>query len=325
MSAKKFLVTGGTGFIGAALVLRLLAAGHHVRVLDNNSRGAERRLGDAADDVELVIGDIRDHGIVSRAVAGMDAVQHLAFVNGTENFYKHPDLVLEVGAKGMINVTDACIAHGVPELIVASSSEVYQSPPVVPTDESAPLIVPDLMNPRYSYGGGKLFSELYAINVAARRLPRVVIFRPHNVYGPDMGFEHVIPQLAVRLARLARAAPAGEIAFPIQGTGRETRSFCFINDFVDGLMLVQARGESSNVYHIGTTEEVTMADLAYRIAAQLGRAIRLEPGPGQAGSTARRCPSIDKIAALGYQQRTSLDQGLAMTCHWYFEHQALEI
>jgi nucleoside-diphosphate-sugar epimerase len=323
MAAKRYLVTGGTGFIGAALVLRLLERGHSVRVLDNNSRGAERRLGQAVSDVELLIGDVRSGDFVARAVQGVDAVHHLAFVNGTENFYKHPDLVLEVGAKGMINVVDACIKHGVPELILASSSEVYQSPPKVPTDESAPLIVPDLMNPRYSYGGGKLFSELYAIHVAARRLERVVIYRPHNVYGPDMGWEHVIPQFAARMAGLARLAPSGEIDFQIQGSGQETRSFCFIGDFIDGLILVQERGTSANVYHIGTTEEVTMADLAQRIARQLGRKINTLPGPILAGSTPRRCPSIDKLAELGYRQKTPLDQGLATTCSWYFENQRM--
>ena len=193
----------------------------------------------------------------------------------------------------------------------------------MPTDESAPLIVPDLMNPRYSYGGGKLFSELYAINVAARRLDRVVIYRPHNVYGPDMGWEHVIPQFAARMAGAATQVPSGEIDFQIQGSGQETRSFCFIDDFVDGLELVQERGITANVYHIGTTEEVTMADLAHRIAHQLGRKIHILPGPIQAGSTLRRCPSIDKLAGLGYRQRIPLDHGLAITCKWYFENQRM--
>jgi nucleoside-diphosphate-sugar epimerase len=321
MTAKRYLVTGGTGFIGSALVLRLLERGHGVRVLDNNSRGTERRLGKLADHVELTIGDIRSADVVERAVRGVDAVHHLAFVNGTENFYKHPDVVLEVGAKGMVNVVDACIKHDVPELVLASSSEVYQSPPQVPTDESVPLIVPDLMNPRYSYGGGKLFSELYAINVAARRLRRVVIYRPHNVYGPDMGWEHVIPQLATRMAALAARAPTGEMDFQIQGSGQETRSFCFIEDFIDGLELVQDRGANANVYHIGTTEEVTIADLVQRIAHRLGRNVNILPGPIQPGGTLRRCPSIDKIAALGYRQEVPLDDGLAITCKWYFENQ----
>ena len=320
MAGKHYLVTGGTGFIGAALVLRLLKNGHKVRVLDNNSRGAERRLGSAVTDVELLVGDMRDKDFVSSAVQGVDAVHHLAFVNGTENFYKHPDLVLEVGSKGMIHVVDACVEHGVGELVVASSSEVYQTPPKTPTDEGAPLIVPDLMNPRYSYGGGKLFSELYAVHVASARMDRVLIYRPHNVYGPDMGWEHVIPQFAIRLHALAAERPMGEIAFPIQGSGRETRSFCYIDDFIDGLILVQDHGKNCNLYHIGTREEVTIADLAGRIAARMGREIQLEPGPILAGSTMRRCPAVEKLEALGYRQKVSLDQGLIPTCDWYFNN-----
>ena len=324
MASKRYLVTGGTGFIGAALVLRLLEQGHQVRVFDNNSRGAERRLGRCRADVEMVIGDIRDAEAVARAVLGVDAVHHLAYVNGTENFYKHPDLVLEVGAKGMINVVDACVAGGVQDLIVASSSEVYQTPPTVPTDERAPLVVPDLMNPRYSYGGGKLFSELYAINVAARRLDRVVIYRPHNVYGPDMGFEHVIPQFAVRIKRLSDASQDGALEMPIQGSGLETRSFCYIDDFIDGLVAVQDHGLASNLYHIGTTDEVTIGDLARRIAREVGREIRLVTRDILPGSTLRRCPSIDKLESLGYRQRTPLDEGLAPTCRWYFANAGMD-
>ena len=323
MQSKHYLVTGGTGFIGAALVLRLLKEGHRVRVLDNNSRGAERRLGKAVADVELIVGDIRDPECVARATDGVDAVHHLAFVNGTENFYKHPDLVLEVGAKGMINVVDACIAEGVQELIVASSSEVYQTPPQVPTDESAPLIVPDLMNPRYSYGGGKLFSELYAVNVAAHRLDKVLLYRPHNVYGPDMGFEHVVPQFAVRMKRLAGETPEGPLSFTIQGTGTETRSFCYIDDFVDGLLIVQDRGVSGNLYHIGTMEEVEIADVARRIAGVLGRDIEIVTSPILAGSTPRRCPEIGKLAALGFNPKVSLSAGLVPTCQWYFDNMEL--
>ena len=142
-----------------------------------------------------------------RAVRGVDEVHHLAFVNGTEFFYSAPELVLDVGVKGMINVIDACRATASRNLVLASSSEVYQTPPQVPTDESAPLLVPDPPNPRYSYGGGKIISELMAINYGRKLFDRVLIFRPHNVYGPDMGFEHVIPQFALRLKQAGGAAP----------------------------------------------------------------------------------------------------------------------
>ena len=221
-----YLVTGGTGFLGSALVRRLVADGHRVRVFDNNSRGRAARLADLDGRVEYVEGDIRDARAVAAAVAGVDSVCHLAFINGTEFFYSQPDLVLDVAVKGMANVLDACRAAGVGELILTSSSEVYQSPPRIPTDETAPLSIPDPLNPRYSYAGGKIINELMAINHGRRHLKRVVIVRPHNVYGPDMGWEHVIPQLVVRMKRLAETE-GDPIPFPIQGTGALPASLLF--------------------------------------------------------------------------------------------------
>ena len=206
MSARRILVTGGSGFIGSALVKALLRQGEAVRVLDDNSRGALRRLSEVERDIEFVAGDIRDAAAVDAATRGIDEVHHLAFVNGTATFYSAPDLVLDVGVKGIVNVIDACRHHGVGRLILASSSEVYQSPPHVPTDESAPLVVPDPLNPRLSYGAGKIISEMMAINHGRKHFERVLIFRPHNVYGPDMGFDHVIPEFAVRLKRACAAA-----------------------------------------------------------------------------------------------------------------------
>src|SRR6201982_1107532 len=219
MSARHILVTGGSGFLGSALVKALLREGEAVRVLDDNSRGALRRLREIAHDIEFVSGDIRDAAAVDAAMRGIDEVHHLAFVNGTATFYSAPDLVLDVGVKGIVNVIDGCRHHGVGRLILASSSEVYQSPPQVPTDESAPLTIPDPLNPRLSYGAGKIISEMMVINHGRKDFARVLIFRPHNVYGPDMGFDHVIPQFAVRLKRAASAQARGPLSFPIQGSG----------------------------------------------------------------------------------------------------------
>ena len=174
---KHYLVTGGSGFIGAALVRRLVRDGHRVRVLDDNSRGNPRRLGDAAGAVEFVAGDIRDAAAVAKAVRGVDGVLHLAAVNGTRHFYEKPEVVLDVGVRGMLNVLDACRSEGVGDLVLASSSEAYQTPPVVPTPEDIPLVVPDVLNPRYSYGGSKLISELLAVNWGRTGFDRVAIFR----------------------------------------------------------------------------------------------------------------------------------------------------
>ena len=321
--SKSYLVTGGSGFLGSALVRRLLREAHKVRVLDDHSRGAARRLRDVAADVELVDGDVRDAAAVERALVGIDVVAHLAFVNGTEFFYTKPDLVLEVGIKGMVNVMDGCLARGVEELIVASSSEVYQTPPVVPTDESVPLTIPDPLNPRYSYAGGKILTELMALHYGGARLSRVVIFRPHNVYGPDMGWEHVVPQFVLRMREL-RAHPAPRVPFPIQGTGAETRSFVYIDDFTDGLMLLCDKGAHRTIYHIGTEDEVTIADVARAVGACFGREVDIVPGRAAAGGTPRRCPSIARLAALGYRPRVSLSEGLAVTARWYDEHAHLK-
>jgi nucleoside-diphosphate-sugar epimerase len=320
MSPRKILVTGGSGFIGSALVKALVKAGEKVRVLDDNSRGRPRRLADIEKDIEFIAGDIRDAAAVDKAAAGMEEVHHLAFVNGTEFFYSAPELVLDVGVRGMLNVIDACRMHSIGNLILASSSEVYQTPPHIPTAEGAPLVVPDVLNPRYSYGAGKLISEVMAINYGRKYFERVLIFRPHNVYGPDMGFEHVIPQFALRIKKLGPQQPGSRLPFEIQGTGQETRSFCYVDDLVAGVMVMRDKGEHLGIYHIGTTEEVSMAELARRIADLADSEIEIVFGKLQAGGTPRRCPDISKLAKLGYKPRVPLDDGLEPTVDWYWRN-----
>jgi nucleoside-diphosphate-sugar epimerase len=317
--AKTYLVTGGSGFIGAALVRRLVHRGDRVRVLDNLSRGHQRRLADVADDVEFIEADIRAAEAVSQATRGVDCVCHAAFVNGTQFFYSMPQLVLDVGIRGMLNVLDACLEHEVPELFLASSSEVYQTPPRIPTDETAPFSIPDPVNPRYSYAAGKITSEMLAINYARTHFERMVIFRPHNVYGPDMGWEHVIPQFILRMHRLCRET-TGPVRFDVLGTGRETRAFVYIDDFTDGLEILLNRGRHREIYNIGTDDEVTVAELARRTASYFGREIELIPGPSAEGSTARRCPDVAKLTALGYSPKIPLAQGLSLTANWYVNH-----
>jgi nucleoside-diphosphate-sugar epimerase len=320
---SRILVTGGSGFIGSGLVKALVRAGHHVRVLDDNSRGSPRRLTEIEKSIEFIAGDIRDAAAVTKAAQAMDEVHHLAFINGTEFFYSQPDLVLDVGVRGMINVIDACRKNDVGNLILASSSEVYQTPPKIPTDESTPLTIPDPLNPRYSYGGGKLISELMTINFGRKYFDRVLIFRPHNVYGPDMGWEHVIPQLALRLDAAAKQQAVGTLRFEIQGSGQETRSFCFIDDLVAGVLVMRDKGEHLGIYHVGTAEEVSIADLSRRIAAQAGRDIELVAGKAAPGGTSRRCPDISKLGRLGYKPRVTLSEGLKPTLEWYWRNAQL--
>lgn len=313
---KRYLVTGGSGFIGSALVRRLVADGQSVRVLDDGSRGRARRLEDLASRIELIDADVRDAQAVARACDGMDAICHLAAVNGTELFYSIPDVVLDVGVAGMLNVLNGAKAAGVGEVYLASSSEVYQLPAIIPTPETVPLVVPDPLNPRYSYAGAKIISELLTINMGRKSLRRAVIFRPHNVYGPDMGWEHVIPELALRIRELARAG-RGMIRLPIQGTGDETRAFVYVDDAVDAIVRVIEQGEHLGIYHVGNDEEISISSLATEIAAYFGREVELVAGAPASGSTPRRCPDVTKLRALGYRSRVPLRDGLERTVRWY--------
>jgi nucleoside-diphosphate-sugar epimerase len=315
----RFLVTGGAGFIGSALTRRLAADGHEVRVLDDFSRGKPERLRGVSCDIRL--GDVRREADVIAAMQGCDLVFHLAYLQGTQTFYTEPRQVLDVGVRGIVNVLAACEQTGCGELFLVSSSEAYQVATVVPTPETVPLSVPDVLNPRYSYGGGKIISELMALAWARTGvLQRLIIARPHNIYGENGGYEHVIPEFAVRMGRLAVEQAGGVIPFPIQGTGQETRSFCYIDDCVDSFMLLLEKAPVTGVYHVGTMDEQTIAQVAHGVAACYDREIKVLPGTLPTGSPPRRLPDTAKMEALGYRPRVSFDEGLARTVAWYREH-----
>jgi nucleoside-diphosphate-sugar epimerase len=314
----RYLVTGGAGFIGSALTRRLLAAGHQVRVLDNMSRGSAERL--RGYNAEIIRGDVRDAAAVSGAAHGCESIIHLAYLQGTQTFYAEPRQVLDVALRGMVNVLSACEFLGIGELMLLSSSEAYQVATTVPTPETVPLTVPDPLNPRYSYGGGKIACELMAIAWARTGvLDRLIIARPHNIIGPDMGREHVIPEFAIRMNRLHAAQPFGIIEFPIQGSGEETRSFCYIADCTDQLVLLLERAGPLGIYHVGMEDERTIAWAAAMTGACYGRKIKVVPGTLPKGSPPRRLPDTAKIRALGYDPAMACtpERAVTRTVEWY--------
>jgi UDP-glucose 4-epimerase len=111
--------------------------------------------------------------------------------------------------------------------------------------------------------------------------------------------------------------PLGVVDFPIQGTGEETRSFIYIDDFVRALLLIMEQGDPLGIYHIGTDREVGIAELARMVATACGREIRVVPGQLLAGSTPRRCPDVRKLQRLGFEPAVSLEEGVRRTVEWY--------
>ena len=301
---KTFLVTGGTGFIGSNICELLIKANHNVKVFDNNSRGSISKIKKIRKKIRFIKGDIRSKESLNRALKNTDAVIHLAYINGTKYFYSKPVLILDVAVKGILNIVEACIKNKVKELYLASSSEVYQTPNKIPTDELEPLKIPDIFNPRYSYGGGKILSELMGIHYGKKYFKKLVIFRPHNVYGPDMGREHVIPEFINRFKTLKKRK------FIIQGTGNEIRSFIYIEDFIEAFNLILKRGKHLNIYNIGTSEKIKIKDLAYKLSRIFKKKIIIKKMALAKGGTKIRVPSINKIKRFGFKPKFNLNKGL---------------
>ena len=304
MKKKRFLVTGGTGFIGSNMCKLLLSLGHQVTIYDNNSRGKISRLLTFNKKFRFIKGDIRDRKKVIKSLSKIDAVVHLAYINGTKFFYQKPELILDVAVKGLINIFDGCKKHNIKELYLASSSEVYQTPQKTPTSELEPLKIPNILNPRYSYGGGKILTELMGINYGKKFFKKLIIFRPHNVYGSDMGNEHVIPEFIKRFKSLKGKK------FKIQGTGKETRSFIYIDDFINAIGCILKRGKHLQIYNIGTSEEISINNLVKMISKIINKKVSIIRSPLKKGSTKKRLPDIKKIKKLGFKQKIKLEEGL---------------
>jgi len=305
----KILITGGRGFLGQPLATALAAVGNEVVALDNDSRAS----GGTAAKVEQLTADIRDADAVRDACRGCDLVVHLAAVQGTGNFYAMPDHVLDVNLRGVLNVAEACAAERVERLVFASSSEVYGVPESFPTPETAPMCVPDARNPRWSYGGSKLIGELVVVNWARERGFDYTVLRYHNVYGPAMGWDHVIPQFIRRLE-------LGE-DFTVQGDGEQRRAFCFVEDAVNGTIAACGDGGANEILNLGNPdEEHSVNDLVASLTRVSGKQIEPQHVAFEGEGTRRRVPDISRARQLiGFEPSVTLDDGLRRTYDWYVE------
>lgn len=308
----KTLITGATGFIGSALARELVRAGHEVRALDSGFRSHASSLDGL--DIDIRAADVRDEAAVGEACRGVDLVAHLAAVQGTGNFYRIPYDVLDVNLRGTLNVARACADAGVARVLFASSSEIYGEPSRLPTPESEPAVVPDVLNPRWSYGASKLAGELVVINAARQYGFACTVVRYHNVYGPAMGWDHVIPQFIERLVR-------GE-EFTVQGDGEQTRSFCYITDAIDGTLRAMLSDAGRNgIFNIGNPrEEHSINQLIAMLSAVSGRPISPRHVPFEGGGARRRLPDITRARTLlGFEPAVPLRDGLATTYGWYVD------
>ena len=311
---KKFLVTGGDGFIGSAICKMLLNMGFKVISLDNRSRNRKFENKKLYTSLNC---DITDYRELKKIKGNFDSIVHLAFINGTKYFYEKPEDVIRVGIMGTYNILKFAKKKKIKNFYISSSSEVYQTPQFIPTDENETMRVPDAYNPRYSYGSSKIMTEIMSIHMGKNIFKKMIIFRPHNVYGPNMGNEHVIPEI---INKIKNALKYKKNYIKIQGTGNETRSFNYINDFVGGVKLLINKRLKFETFNIGNNEEVKINYLVKKIMKKMNVNLKIKYQNLTKGSTSRRCPNINKIKKLGYKINYPLDKGLEDTIIWYLKN-----
>ena len=315
---SKILLTGGSGFLGSSLALSLAQKGNKIVIFDNNFRGSFLKFSNLNKrNISFFKGDIRDQKSLIKASKGCTEIYHLAFINGTSNFYERPKLVLDVGIKGILNVIELCNnSKNIKKLIYASSSEVYNKPKKIPASEKEFLVIPDPHNPRFSYSGGKIIGELVTLNYLKLTKIKHCIFRPHNIFGPNMGLEHVIPQIINKIYIASNGLKKRKCKINIQGNGNETRSFCFVDDAIKQIEMIGKKGKNREIYNIGQNKEISINKLINDISKILRIKIETRKSKLNLGSVKRRCPDIKKIKNICEFDNNYL-KGLKVTVDWY--------
>ncbi|GHV60292.1 nucleoside-diphosphate sugar epimerase [Campylobacterota bacterium] len=322
---KSALVTGGAGFIGFHLAKHLHKLGYVVTVIDDFSRGRkdidlEEFL--AKPNVKIVSADMTKTDFFTKLENRYDEIYHLAAVNGTKNFYDCPEKVLKVNILALMNLLEWIDPTNCGKFLFTSSSEAYagtitefgNSHDYIPTKEDIPLTINDVFNPRFSYGGSKLIGEILTINYMRSKQVPFSVIRYHNIYGPRMGFDHVIPEFCKRIYE--KTDP-----FPIFG-GDETRAFCYVLDGVEATVAVMNSDKTnSQIVHIGNSkEEIKISDMASLLLEINNYNVNIDIKNAPEGSVKRRCPNTDKLFALtGASARITLVEGLKLTNDWYMK------
>jgi nucleoside-diphosphate-sugar epimerase len=305
------LVTGGAGFIGSHLVEALVSGGCRVTVLDNLSSGNESNLKAWAGQLHFINGDIRDRRAVETAVAGCEAVFHLAAVVSVPKTTEDPIGSAEVNEAGSLNVLEAARRAAVRRFVFASSSAVYGDDPNLPKREDMP---PKPLTP---YAVQKLAVEYYLRVYQSLYGLETVGLRFFNVFGPRQ--DPSSPYSGVISIFMTRALN-GEPPV-IYGDGCQSRDFVFVGDVVQALVSA-ARSPSApgKVFNVGTGQSVTINGLWETVATLSGTASQPVHGPPRPGDVPHSVSAIDTARAdLGFAPGVSFEKGLAMTMDWYRE------
>lgn len=323
---SKILITGGAGFIGYHLAKRLAAQEHEITLADlsfHRPDDSDLQALLAQSNVQSIEADLTDPASCDKLGTGYDYVYHLAGINGFKQFQEIPHEVLRVGVSSTLNILEWFRSQNKnprAKILFASSNEVFAGARGVfdfsiPTPENVPLVIADPYNPRWSYAGSKIISELFFIHYAKAYNLRMAIARLHNIYGPRAGYQQMIPKFIERVQK--RMDP-----LPLLGPD-DMRASCYIDDMAEGMHIAAESAQTDGqTYNIGNHRETTVRDIMELICKIMEWHpekfdIKLSPN----NDTIRDILDVSKIKAdTGWEARTLLEDGLRKTIEWYMAH-----
>jgi len=315
----RIAVTGGAGFLGSHIASRLIKQGHVVTIIDDLSAGLMKNLRDLGVSQNCVVGDLRNYEFARESLRNSETVFHFAAEVGSVD-YLHGSNAKELAAMQSnlvidANVFRACAEEGVRTVIYASSVSVY------PFDKQRGQHVrfreddaDRRVNPEGGYGWSKYLAEkqlTYMGDVS------VGVARIFHAYGTNIYMRPDRSQVIASLMRKAIRYPREE--FVVWGDGRQRRCFVYIDDALDALfkLLKHVEKKGNLTVNIGSTEEVTVLELAKKIIKLSGKRIPLKLDPSKPSGALNRMPDLSRVkATLGWQPKTPLADGLAKTFEW---------
>jgi UDP-glucose 4-epimerase len=321
--SRIFLITGGAGFVGYHLAKKILqGVDNQVVLVDNFRRGRrDKELSMLLDEdrVQLIEGDLSSQKVINE-LPEANVVFHLAAMVGVQHVVRAPAEVLKINALATFNCLEyARRLSNCERFVFSSTSEVYagtleQYGMDIPTPETTPIVFGGLNKPRLTYALSKVMGEAAVLmETASNDLPTTII-RYHNIYGPRMGFSHVVPEMIRKCSLETRV----EVASP-----DHTRAFCFIDDAVEATLALSEKPEAvGETFNVGNSlEEIKIWELARKIRKICGTEVEMKRGNVTPGSPERRCPDISKLSqCTGFVPVVGLHQGLCQTFDWYVQN-----
>lgn len=305
---KRAIVAGGAGFLGVHLCRRLIDNGYDVLVLDNLDTGRLSNLRPLLSSQHL---QFVKHDVMQPYDAPAELIFNLACCASPVHYQAQPVHTLQTCLEGSLNLLELARRNGAC-IFQASTSEVYGEPETHPQSEAYRGAV-NPTGPRACYDEGKRCAEtlffdyrrLYGVNIKVARI--------FNTYGPHMREDdgRVVSNLIVQALR--------QQPMTIHGDGSQTRSFCYVDDLIEGILrLVASPEDFSGPVNLGNQQEVTVLELAKRILALTGSRSRLVRKPMPIDDPTRRCPDISLARQqLGWEPKVPLDEGLRRTIAWF--------